>query len=197
MELDSAIRGRRAIRKYRQEEIADGVVEDILDVARYAPSSMDGQPWQFIVVRDAQTKKKLAEIKNAHCPIEKQAFRADFIQCAPVIIVVCVDKGRSYDREIENGLLVAANILLAAYSRGIGSVYMSARQESAPALAEEIQEALGIPPHIHPISLLPLGYPDETPRPKGMKPLEEFVSYEAYGRRQIVPGSKHRPEIPS
>jgi nitroreductase len=182
MELDSAIRGRRSIRKYRQEEIADDVIEDILDLARHAPSSMDGQPWQFIVVRDAQTKKRLAEIKNAHCPIEKQAFRADFIQCAPVIIVVCVDETQSYDREIENGLLAAANILLAAYARGIGSVYMSAQQARAPGVAGDIQETLGIPSHIHPISLLPLGYADEIPEPKGMKPLEELVSHEAYGR---------------
>jgi nitroreductase len=178
MELDSAIRGRRAIRRYRPEEIAGGVIEDILDLARQAPSSMNGQPWQFIVVRDAPTKKKLAEIKNAHCPSEKQAFRADFIQSAPVIIVVCVDRTQSYD-----GVLAAANILLAAYVRGIGSVYMSAHQASAPSLAGEIQETLGIPPHIHPISLLPLGYPDEIPEPKGMKPFEECVSYEAYGRR--------------
>jgi nitroreductase len=183
MEFDETIRGRRSIRKYRKEDIAGPVIEEILDLARRAPSSMNGQPWRFIVVRDPETKRRLAQIKNEHCPIEKQAFRADFIRQASVIIVVCVDKRESHDREIENGLLAAANILLAAHAKGLGSVYMSAHKTDEPAVAEEIRQALAIPGHTAPISLLPLGYPDEKPEPKEMKPLKEVISYEAFGRR--------------
>jgi len=183
MDIDDTIRGRRSIRKYRKGDIARPVIEDILDLARHAPSSMNGQPWHFIVVRDEGTKKGLVEIKNTHCPVEKQAFRADFIQHASVIIVVCVDKRESYDREIENGLLAASNILLGAHARGLGSVYMSAHKVDEPAVAEEIREALEIPGHMDPISLLPLGYPDESPEPKEMKPLKEIISYETFGRR--------------
>jgi len=60
---------------------------------------MNGQPWYFIVVRAENTKEQLAEIKNRYCPMEKQNYRADFLQKAPVIIVVCVDKQKSYDRK--------------------------------------------------------------------------------------------------
>jgi nitroreductase len=183
MDVDDTIRGRRSIRKYRKEDIADPVIEDILDLARHAPSSMNGQPWHFIVVREEETKKRLVQIKNAHCPVEKQAFRSDFIQHASAIIIICVDKGASYDREIENGLLAAANILLGAHARGLGSVYMSAHKVDEPAVAEEIRQALDIPGRMDPISLLPLGYPDERPEPKEMKPLKEIISYEAFGRR--------------
>jgi nitroreductase len=183
MEFDETIRGRRSIRKYRKEDIADPVIEDILDLARHAPSSMNGQPWHFIVVREEEKKKRLVDIKNAHCPVEKQAFRSDFIRHASAIIIVCVDKRESYDREIENGLLAAANILLGAHARGLGSVYMSAHKAGDPAVAEEIREALEIPEHLDPISLLPLGYPDESPKQKEMKPLKEIISYEAFGRR--------------
>jgi nitroreductase len=183
MDIDDTIRGRRSIRKYRKGDIARPVIEDILDLARHAPSSMNGQPWHFIVVRDEGTKKGLVEIKNTHCPVEKQAFRADFIQHASVIIVVCVDKRESYDREIENGLLAASNILLGAHARGLGSVYMSAHKVDDPAVAEEIRRALEMPAHMDPISLLPLGYPDERPEPKDMKPLKEIISYETFGRR--------------
>jgi nitroreductase len=175
MDIDDTIRGRR--------DIARPVIEDILDLARHAPSSMNGQPWHFIVVRDEGTKKGLVEIKNTHCPVEKQAFRADFIQHASVIIVVCVDKRESFDREIENGLLAASNILLGAHARGLGSVYMSAHKVDDPAVAEEIRQALEMPGHMDPISLLPLGYPDERPEPKEMKPLKEIISYETFGRR--------------
>jgi nitroreductase len=183
MELEDTIRGRRSIRAYQKRDIADSVIEEILDLARHAPSSMNGQPWHFIVVKDEEAKRSLAEIKNRHCPVEKKAFRADFIRGAPVLLVVCVDRGESYDRGIENGLLAAAVILLAAHARGLGSVYMSAHKADEPTVAEEIRRALGIPGHLDPISLLPLGYPDERPGPKQMKPLKDMISHDAFGRR--------------
>jgi nitroreductase len=189
MDMDKTIRGRRSVRKYRKEDVAGPLIDEILDLARHAPSSMNGQPWHFIVIRDEATKRRLVEIKNRHCPIEKQAYRADFLLHAPVIIVVCVDQGDSYDRGIENGLLAAANILLAAHARGLGSVYMSAQKADEPAVAEEIRRALGIPGHMDPISLLPLGRPDEQPGPKDMKPLKDIVSYEAFGKKQVESGS--------
>lgn len=183
METEETIRGRRSIRAYRQRDIEPGLVEEILDLARHAPSSMNGQPWHFIVVRDEETKSRLAEIKNRHCPIEKQAYRADFIRQAPVLVVVCVDRKESYDRGIENGLLAAGTLLLAAHAKGLGSVYMSAQKADEPAVAREIRAALGIPGHVDPVSLLPLGYPDERPEPKEMKPLKEMISHDGFGRR--------------
>ncbi len=181
MDLDEAIRGRRSIRTYRKEAVADAVIHEILDLARHAPSSMNGQPWHFIVIREEATRQRLVEIKNRHCPIEKQAYRADFLLQAAVIIVVCVDKRESYDREIENGLLAAANILLGVHAKGLGSVYMSAHKADEPAVAEEIRRVLGIPEHMEPISLLPVGRPGEQPGPKEMKPLKEMISHEVFG----------------
>ena len=183
MEFDETIRGRRSIRKYRKKHIENSLIEELLDLARHAPSSMNGQPWAFTVVREEKTKRSLVEIKNRYCPVQKQEYRADFIQNASVIIVVCVDRRESYDREIENGVFAAANLLLAAHDRGLGGVYMSAYREDEPGISEEIRRVLDIPATLDPISLLPLGYPDESPEPKEMKPLKEIISYEAFGRR--------------
>ena len=141
---------------------------------------MNGQPWYFTVVRKDETKSKLTEIKNRYCPVEKRMYRADFIQNAPVIVIVCVDKNKSYDRGIENGVLASTMILMAAYSKGLGSVYMSAYKTGEPALANEIRHALGIPEHVDPISIIPLGYPDEVPEPKNMQWLHGIVSYETF-----------------
>ena len=134
MEIDETIKGRRSIRRYQEKDISDSVIKELLDLARYAPSSMDGQPWHFIVVREDKRKKQLAEIKNKYCPVEKQMYKADFLQNAPVVIVVCVDKQKSYDREVENAVLATANIMLGAYSRGLGSVYMSAYKPDDPGI---------------------------------------------------------------
>lgn len=183
MEFDEAAKGRRSIRKYGERRVENSVIEEILDLARYAPSSMNGQPWTFTVVRDDGTKRRLVEIKNKYCPIEKLEYRADFLQDASAIVVVCVDREKSFDREIENGVLAAATLMLAAYTRGLGSVYMSAYRKDEPAVAEAMREILAIPSRMEPISIIPLGYPDETPDPKNMAPIRGIISYECFDKQ--------------
>ncbi len=96
------------------------MIKELLSLAIYAPSSMNGQPWCFIVVRAEKTKEHLVEIKNRYCPAEKQDYKADFLRKAPVVIVVCVDKEKSYEREIENGVLATANLMLWSLQQGVG-----------------------------------------------------------------------------
>jgi nitroreductase len=182
MELDKTIKGRRSIRRYREEDIPDSLVEELLDLARYAPSSMNGQPWYFIVIRNDETKRQLVEIKNKHCPTEKCMYKADFVQNAPVVVVVCVDRERSFNRGVENAVLATANIMLGAYGRGVGTVYMSAYKHDDPSISEEIRQTLGIPKNVDPITIIPLGYPGETPEPKTVRSLDEVVFYEAFGK---------------
>jgi nitroreductase len=77
-------------------------------------------------------------------------------------------------------MLAAAHLLLAARAAGLGSIYMSAYTAGEPRLAEEIGRALHIPKNIRPISILPLGYPDEVPEPKTLRPLKEIIHLERY-----------------
>ena len=183
MELDRTIKGRRSIRRYREEHIPDSLIEELLDLARYAPSSMNGQPWYFIVIRNDETKRQLVEIKNKHCPPEKRRYRADFLQNAPVVVVVCVDRERSFNRGIENAVLAAANIMLGASRRGLGSVYMSAYRHDDPSISEEIKQILSIPKNVDPVTIIPLGYPDEIPQPKKVRSLADIVAYETFFKR--------------
>jgi len=182
VELDKAIKERRSIRRYREGDISDSVIQELLDLARYAPSSMNGQPWYFIVVRNNETKRRLAEIKNKHCPAEKRMYKADFLQNAPVVVVVCVDRERSFNRGVENAVLATANIMLGAYRRGLGSVYMSAYRMDDPSISEEIRRELDIPQDVDPITIIPLGYPGETPQPKKLRSLDEVVFYETFSK---------------
>jgi nitroreductase len=183
MEIDKAIRRRRSIRKYQGRDISNSVIEELLGLAICAPSSMNGQPWHFIIIRDKTIGEQLVEIKNKYCPVEKREYQADFLRQAPVIIMVCVNKEKSFDREIENGVLAAANLMLGAYSRGIGSVYLSAHRVGEPNISREIRNILNIPNGVDPISLIPLGYPDEIPETKNFIPLEKAISYETFGQK--------------
>ena len=79
MTFADSVHGRRSIRRYDTRPVPDDLVREVMDLARCAPSSMDGQPCCFIVVRDAETKRRLAAIKNAACPPGKSAFPADFL----------------------------------------------------------------------------------------------------------------------
>jgi nitroreductase len=180
MEFSNAVRGRRSVRKYQDRAIPDAEVEFLVDLARHAPSSMNGQPWHFVIVKEDKIKAALAGIKNKFCPPEKQAYQADFLRKAPLIMVVCVEKSRSFGREIENGILAASTIMLGAHTRGLGTVYLSAYITDEPKLSEAIRNELGLPEGFVPVSILPLGYPDENPQPKELRPLEVIIHFDQF-----------------
>lgn len=177
MNVDDTIRSRRSIRRFDGREVSEDLVEELLDLVRHTPSSMNGQPWVFVIIRDLATKKKIAAAKNAHCPADKAHFSADFLIEAPVLVAICVDKARSHHRERENGILAAGTLMLAARSRGLGSVYLSAYQRTDPSLQNEIGEILDLPAEIEPVTLIPLGFPAETPGEKILRPLEELLRH--------------------
>jgi nitroreductase len=180
MDFEAVIKSRRSIRRFRAESVPDSVVAELLDVARHAPSSMNGQPWHFVAVRSDESKARLAEIKNRYCPPAKRDFKADFLKRAPLVIVVCVDREKSFGREVENAVLATATLLLAAHQRGLGAVYMSAYAADAPGLAREIGELLGIPAGIAPVTMIPMGKPGETPASKHLFPLEKMIHLEKF-----------------
>jgi nitroreductase len=183
MEFDEVVRTRRSIRSFKATDVPDGLVEALIDCALRAPSSMNGQPWIFVVVRSPETKRRLAEIKDRYCPPEKREYPAGFLQEAPVVVVTCVERARAYDRGIESGVLATGHLLLAAANRGLTGVYMSAYKTGAPELADEIRNVLGVPPDVDPITISPIGYPGEEAGPKTIKTAPEVVFREAFGRR--------------
>lgn len=179
MELAHSIRGRRSVRDFRDRRVSEGTVRQLLDLARRAPSSMNGQPWHFIVVRRPALKRSLAKIKNRYCPASKAAYRADFLNNAHVLIL-CVEKEKSHDRDVENAALAAAMFMLAAHARGLSSVYMSAYQKDKPGLAREIRKLFRLPRNVVPVTILPFGYPAARPAKKELRNLEEMIHFEQF-----------------
>jgi nitroreductase len=179
--FEEVVLQRRSIRRYQQRDVPEAVIAEILETTRQAPSSMNGQPWCFVIVRDAETKRRISELKNRFCPPEKRSFSADFLSQAPVIMVVGVERSRSFGRELENGVLATAWLLLAAQRQGLGSVYLSAYQPHDRGLEVELGELVHLPEDIQPVTLLPLGYPAETPATKELRPLSEMLHHEFFG----------------
>jgi len=152
MEALEAILSRRSIRSYTAEQVPDQVVEELLEAAMSAPSAHNKQPWHFILIDD---RKILDEISRIHP-------WASMLRKAPLAILVCGDL------QVDNGLgfwvldcaAATQNILLAAHAKGLGAVWVGiypVEERSATA----IRKMTGIPEHIAPLSLIPLGYPAE------------------------------------
>ncbi len=183
MEFDDVVRSRRSIREFSPEDVPDDVIRSLIACALTAPSSMNGQPWRFIVVRSAETKRRLAETKDRYCPPEKREYPAGFLCSAPAVVVTCVERAQAFDRGLESAVLATGQLLLAAASRGLTGVYMSAAKPGTPGLAAEIRAILGVPPEFDPVTLVPIGYPGGAPAPKPVKDPDEVTFREAFGRK--------------
>ena len=154
METLDCIKSRRSRRLFLNKEVEDEKINQILECAITAPSSMDCQPWHFVIVKDESLRKQIADIKDDD---NKQQFLT-----APVLIVVCVDSKKSPSRVVDDGVTATQNILLAAHDLELGSVYMCGSKPTDPKVADDIRKILDIPAFFTPITILPIGYPDES-----------------------------------
>jgi len=173
MDVFEAIKKRRSIRAFKNIDVSDEIVEKLIDAARWAPSAGNIQPWEFIVVRNLDAKRRLAEA----------ALSQTFIEEAPVVIVVCADYQRSargYGSRgatlycIQDTAAAIQNIHLAAIALGLGTCWIGAFRE------EPVKKLLGIPDGVRPVAIIPVGYPAEQPAPRPRRPLNEIIHREMF-----------------
>ncbi|MBD3310305.1 hypothetical protein GF351_03745 [Candidatus Woesearchaeota archaeon] len=174
MQTLDCIRQRRSIRRFLDKDVPDNIIIKALNAGLHAPSSRDCQPWHFVVVREKQIRKKLADIKGED--------NIKPIMSAPVVVIVCVDIDASPSRWIEDGVCATENLLLAAYDLGLGSVYITGSKQSKPEIAAAIQKILGLPSKVMPVTILPLGYPHpkEQLQAKELRALDEVLHLEGW-----------------
>ena len=166
MDVLEAIRNRRSIRRYRDEPVPEDVLGQVLEAGRWAPSSANRQPWEFVVVREEQVRATLADM----------APFGGFMAEAPVTVAVIIDPQGS-NHAVEDGAAASQNILLAAHALGLGSCWIGSYGSSYEDSAKAV---LGVPANRRLLSLISLGYAAESPE-VGRKALGEVVSYERHG----------------
>lgn len=168
MDIYQAILTRKSVRAFKNKDVPDDVLARILDAARLAPSANNSQEWRFVVVRNANTRRKIAQA----------ACRQTFVGEAPVVLACCAKDNRhvmtcgqlSYPID---AAIAIDHITLCAAAEGLGTCWIGAFYE------EEVRRILDIPPAIRVVALLPLGYPqDPKPARKLRLSLERIVSYE-------------------
>lgn len=207
MDVIDAIKKRRSIRRFKSTPVPDEIIKKILEAGRLAPSWGNVQPWRFIVVKDPETKSKIAKF-----------VRQRQVERAPVVIVCCADlhawndfakrieelnpgrpevaektandpwlnptlisKEMVLKRSVEQIPYAIENMVLAAVNEGLGSCIVGGRL-----LLPELEKLLKIPDHVVITNLLTLGYPDEDPDPRPRIELEDLVFEEEWGRKWKV-----------
>lgn len=181
MDLMEAIMSRRSIRQYQATPINDKDLTTVLEAARWAPSWANTQCSRFIIVKDNQTKAKLAEALAANNPATAA------ITTAPVVIVACAelkksgyksgqattDKGDWFMFDVG---IAMQNMVLAAHSLGLGSVHVGLFD------AASVARILNVPDGFAVVEMMPLGYPAAQGRAPQRKELAEIVFYENWGK---------------
>lgn len=175
MDFEQLTRDRRSVRAFRPDPVPDETIERLLSAAVRAPSAGNLQAWEFVVVRDPETKRRLAQA----------AFDQSFVAEAPLVIVTCRNLLRNAFRYGRRGRdfysLVDAScasmlLLLAAHNEGLGACFVGAYRDA------EVCRISRLPGHVRPVGIIPIGYPAEAPPALSRLPLAEVVHHEVFGR---------------
>ena len=181
METLECITQRRSVRKFTDQEVSNEQLKELMQAARYAPSWANTQCWEFVIVRDAAIKEKLAETLPEGNPARKAALSA------PVLLVACGKLGTSgfYEGKAATSKgdnwylydvgLATQNISLAAHAMGLGSVILGLFDTDAAG------KILNLPDSVKVVSMMPLGVPASAAKAApSRKPLCAFVFSNQY-----------------
>ncbi len=167
------MKNRRSTRAFTSETVSFSDVEKLVDAARWAPSAGNIQPWEFVIVRDQENRKRLA----------RAALNQKFIETAPVVIVVCADTAKSdqgYGSRgvhlycIQDTAAATQNMLLSAEAMGLATCWVGSFSEG------EVKEILNLPNGVRPLTMIPVGHSAAEPRTRRRRSTKEIIHQETF-----------------
>lgn len=165
MDIYEVIKARRSVRAYQDRPIPDVVLNRILEAARWAPSARNLQPWKFIVVRDADLRRKLAEAASQQKFIAEAPVVIAAIGMDPDYVMSCQVPAYAVDTSI-----ALDHLSLAAAAEGLGTCWIGAFSQ------EQVKEILLVPDAQKVVMLMPVGYPsDEAPAQRTRKAMDALT----------------------
>ncbi len=205
-ELWELARTRRTVRGYLDKEVPPEMIDKILEVARWAPSGANSQPWEFVVITDPGMRKRIVEIFRKHSLVTKEieeagrgqtltAIGSVGFQNAPVLILILGDRRvneafpvqtqqEKGEQHFITGLASATLLIhLAATSLGLASQWVSAAGSSY--MGTLMKSWLGIPQHLKIYDMVPIGYAAKQPPAPPRRALEEIVHRETYDPARV------------
>ena len=178
------IKNHRSIRKYKNKNIDDKSLNEILNAGIRASNTGNMQVYSIIVTRNEELKKQLWDVH----------FKQNMVLQAPVILTFCADINRfskwcnfrdaepRYDNFLWiynatiDAILASQNVVLAAENKGLGICYLG----TTTYMADKIVDILKLPKGVVPVTTITLGYPDENPELTDRLPLNGVIHKETY-----------------
>ena len=174
MDVFSVLQKRKSVRSYVSDPVTDKDILTILEGARLAPSAGNIQPWHFIIIKDNETRGKIA----------KGCRYGKFLSESPVVIIACGNKQASSNWYAVDTAIALEHVVLGATALGLGTCWIGMFNE------QDIRTLVNLPTQFEIIALLALGYPREKTdlwakilhviRPR--KQLAHILSSEQYGK---------------
>lgn len=170
METIEAIRTRRSVRGFTDENVGDEAITSILEAGRWAPSGLNNQPWRFIIVRNPETRVELSKL-TVYGPTIKNA---------PVLVVVFLDTEHMYNyvKDVQSIGACIQNMFLCIHSLGLGGVWLGEILKSR----EKVNEILDAPDTYELMAVIALGHPASKLRISERKELDQLVFHEKFGK---------------
>ncbi|MFC1899439.1 nitroreductase family protein [Chloroflexota bacterium] len=185
MEVLETIKNRRTIRNYKTTPLEEEILDSILAAGMAAPSWGNTQTWRWVVIKDQNIKKDIAE--NV---VRAGNGGVNAVKRAPVVIAVCAELNKAGFRDgkpatdkggywymFDAGLSLE-NMVLAAESHGLGSLFIGGMN------SKKLRSLLGVPKEYICVILMVIGYPDEKPEARPRKEIDEIVFKDKFGAKR-------------
>jgi nitroreductase len=170
MDLNAAILGRRSVREFTSQPVADETIRGLIDAAIHAPNAVNQQPWTFTVVRDQTVLTRLSDDAKRHMLANMPDRHADHFRArlsdpnfqifyhAPALIIISALEHGPWI--VEDCALAAENLMLAAYADGLGTCWIGFAQSFLN--TSEGKKALELPAAWVPVAPIIVGHPKGT-----------------------------------
>ena len=194
------IQRRRSVRVYKSGKVSNKQLETILEAARWAPSGANTQPWEFVITRDRKKMKRVREIysnewkqRKLEDPVHYKGLKKDYVGDVSVLVLVCgdartkqvylttrqaADREKLFQASIANAV---QQMMLAAASMNLGTVWVSVREEVEP----ELRELFQVPEVLRLLWVVPIGHARSWPRAKPRRSITAFTHFEVYDRKKL------------
>lgn len=199
MDITQLVKSRRSIRSFKQINVSRDVICAVMELARWAPSAHNAQPWRFIVIDDDEVKVKLAaemgkawlsDMRKDGVPrdeaeriVELESWER--ITKSPVVVIACLtmedmdeypDSRRQkaeYVMAVQSVAAYVQTMLLTAHYHGLSACWIC-----APLFCQgAVKKVLRLPRKLEPQAMIVMGYADEKPLPPSRKSLDEICAF--------------------
>ncbi|MFH1034305.1 MAG: nitroreductase family protein [Pseudomonadota bacterium] len=175
----SAIKERRSVRKFQERPVAQEDLARLLEAVRWSPSWANSQCWEVVVVTDPAQRQALQATLAKGNPATKA------VVSAPLLLVLCAKLGQSgyYNGQVTTKFgdwmlydlgIATQSLSLAAHALGLASVVVGLFDQ------DQAGKVLSLPEGYQLVSMLPIGYPDQSPKPPARKEIDQFSHYDRF-----------------